>query len=271
MSCDSLQQQPSPLNVSFGHLPEGFCPASMQELGEAIAGRLVVTPVVAFSSFAIGSIEPTSNIGPWLKDCEEWFVWDDTLSRYVPIRKQGFNSREYRLSSGTFEVPPDIYRLRVSCWGGGGGGLLPGALGGGGGGAGAFCSSDLAVVPGQTISFVVGPGGMGGNPTTNGSDTTFLTLVAGGGLAATDASGQPGQGGTPTGGDYMINGGSGTEGFSSIGGDGGQSPQGGPGGSTNDDNIPAISNGVVPGGGGCGGNSPYQAGNGASGAVLIEY
>ncbi len=87
MSCSTLNQQPVRMTVSAGALPEGFCPSSMQELFDAMVQRLIVTPNQVFTSFAQGSVEPTSNVGPWLKDCETWFVWDDTTARYQPIAK----------------------------------------------------------------------------------------------------------------------------------------------------------------------------------------
>lgn len=85
MSCETLNQQQIALNVSMGQLPEGFCPASMQELAAAIAQRLIITPSAAFTSFASGSTAPSSNVGPWLKDCETWYVWDDSIGAYVPM------------------------------------------------------------------------------------------------------------------------------------------------------------------------------------------
>lgn len=85
MSCESLIQQTVNMTVTMGALPEGFCPSSMQELAESIAARLIVTPNQTFTSFVNGSVEPTSNQGPWLKDCETWYIWDDTVARYVPM------------------------------------------------------------------------------------------------------------------------------------------------------------------------------------------
>lgn len=85
MSCTTFNQQPVRLAVSMGALPEGFCPASMQELAQAIADRLIVTPNQQFSTFVTGSTAPPSNQGPWFKDCEEWFVFDDATGTYVPM------------------------------------------------------------------------------------------------------------------------------------------------------------------------------------------
>lgn len=86
MSCSTINSQIAPLNVSAGSLPEGFCPGSMQDLLAAFAARLIISlnqnsiPVVG------GSIEPTSNVGIWFKDCSELFIFDDSLGRYVPIQ-----------------------------------------------------------------------------------------------------------------------------------------------------------------------------------------
>lgn len=278
MSCESLQQQPSPLNVSFGSLPEGFCPESMQALGEAIAGRLIVTPVQAFSSFAVGSIPPTSNQGPWLKDCEEWFVWDDALGMYVPIQKQGFTNQQYFEASDTFVVPEFIYRLRITAFGAGGGGLDSGAAHGNGGGGGAFSNKIHSVLPGSNVTIVVGSGGMNGAPGTVGGDTTVadgtgIFMTAGGGGVTGPANGNQSIGGVATGGDINLQGGGGSAAYGAPTEGGDAAGWGGKGGAYGD--LLPSRNGVAPGGGGSGGTqgSPGggAGGSGANGAVLIEW
>lgn len=280
MSCESLQQQPSPLNVSFGSLPEGFCPESMQALGEAIAGRLIVTPVQAFSSFAVGSIPPTSNQGPWLKDCEEWFVWDDALGMYVPIRKQGFSDQQYFESSATFVVPEFIYRLRITAIGAGGGGQDSQAAHGNGGGGGGFATKLHDVTPGESIVMAIGTGGMNGTPGgTPGGDTTVsddggvVVTAFGGGVTAGPSNGTQSVGGNATGGDINLQGGGGSAAYGAPTEGGNAGGWGGSGG-TYGDNV-AFRNGIAPGGGGAGGTqgSPGGAGGGigGNGAVLIEW
>lgn len=267
MSCASLSQQVVRMTVSAGSLPEGFCPKSIQDMFDAMVQRIIVTPNVQFSSFAMGSLEPTSNVGPWLKDCTTWFVWDDATSRYIPMAfNGGFQNFQVKNTSGTFVVPDFIYRLRVSAWGGGGGGDSGGLVSGGGGGGG-FGKSIFTVIPGQVISFMVG---VGGGPSIDGSDTTFLTMTAGGGKAG--IPNDPSLGGAVTGADFGIQGGTsehpapgGLPGF------GGSAPQGGSGGAFS--NVPATVkiNGIAPGGGGSGGYSTFPAGIGANGAIIIEY
>lgn len=255
----------------MGALPEGFCPVSMQELGEAIVGRIIASTGQNFSTFVVGPNAPTSNIGPWLKNCEEWFVWSDESSSYVPIRKGGFDEEQLMSSSGTFVVPAFIYQLRVSAWGGGGGGGASGGGAGGGGGGGAFSRFITNVTPGQAITVTIGAGGTSG---ANGGNTTVLTLVAGGGGGGVSGggSGAGGLGGVAAGGTLNFNGQSAPEGEPSAGAMGGSSPQGGGGGNTDFAlNRSAVYNGTFPGGGGGGGAVGATEGSGAGGAALFEW
>lgn len=273
MSCSTLDSQITRLAVSMGALPEGFCPESMQDLANSIAARLIVTPSENFAGVILSSLEPTGNAGPWLRNCEEWFIWDDATARYIPIRKQGFNTEEYFTSSGTFVVPAYIYRLRVQAWGGGGGGGIDsGGVSAGGGGAGAYTERIIDVNPGQSITYTVGSGGTAGAPATAGGSTTFLTLVAGGGSGAPGGSNAYGVvGGTATGGLVNITGQSGFNGSSGFGGAGGSSPKGGGGGTYINPPNAAMLNGKAPGGGGSGDYASTGAGAGAGGAILIQY
>lgn len=276
MPCESLDQQTVRLNVSMGALPEGFCPATMQQLGDAIAARLIISSNAAFSSFAIGPLAPTSNVGPWLKDCEEWFVWDSSTASYRPIPKGGFNAFEVFDATTTFTVPPFIYKLMVEGWGGGGGGSnFSETTGtGGGGGGGGFGKTIIDVVPGQSLTLTIGAGGGPGLPSTPGGDTIItgpagVIMTAGGGTLGDSLNG--GGGGVVTGAEFSIQGGSGASQTSQIG-IGGSSPQGGAGGIKSF--ITVRLNGIVPGGGGSGGSSGIGGevgGSGAHGRVVIWY
>lgn len=279
MSCATLSSQPIRLTVTVGNLPEGYCPASFQQFATDFAARLIVTPNQNNSTFVTGSIEPTSNVGPWLKNCLEWFVFDDATGRYIPINKGGFDTAEYFIANGTFIVPDFIYKLKVQIWGGGAGGAsLSGGVYGGGGGGGGYAMGIFNVTPGQAIGYTVGAGGSGGgSPSGSGGTSTFLTMSATGGAGGTTS------GASSTGG----NGGSGSGGLENIRGQGGQSPtsgnvthgmggdspKGGSGGVLSP--TQANANGQLPGGGGAGevtGTTPVGlVGNGAGGAILLEY
>lgn len=262
------------MNVSIGALPEGFCPSSMQELASAIAARLIITPTQAFSSFAVGSVEPTSNVGPWLKNCLEWFVFDDATSSYIPIAKGGFDTIRPFTANGTFTVPDNVYKIQVEAYGAGGGGADAGGSSQGGAGAGAYGLAIRSVTPGQSIPIVIGASGASGPSGVDGGNTTVLGMTAGGGKGST--AGSPfngGAGGTATGFDVNFAGGNGNRATTDPG-VGGDSPKGGQGGVYNTVDI-TFFNGKFPGGGAAGGavGGPSGAvgGTGGSGYVIIWY
>ena len=81
---------PSPVefSVSLSPLPsEGSW--TPQQLAELIAARLTVAPQDEWNSFQIGGSAPTSNIGPWLKNGREWYVFNSGTGAYVPLTTDG--------------------------------------------------------------------------------------------------------------------------------------------------------------------------------------
>lgn len=269
MSCDTLNNTTVRFNVSFGSLPEGFCPETMQALGDAIVSRIIVTPNTSFTSFAIGPNAPTTNVGPWLKDCLQWFVFDDATATYVPIAKGGFDSVSYYTATNTFVVPDNIYKIKIHAWGGGGGAADSGGAASSGGGGGSYGMSVVVVVPAQNIGFTIGAGGANGNPSGSaGGNTTILGMTAGGGAGGSNAGTTGAAGGAAVGFTMNVNGGAGqsvTVNASTDGAYGGSSPQGGAGGAYRGQNA-----GIVPGGAG-GANVASVGGVGAGGAILVEY
>lgn len=279
MSCATINSQPVRLIVTVGNLPEGYCPATFQQFANDFAARLIVTPNQNNSTFVTGSIEPTSNIGPWLKDCVEWFVFDDSTGRYRPIPKGGFDNMQYFTASSSFVVPDNIFKLKISAFGAGGGGFFDGgALSSGAGGGGAYGLAIRSVIPAQVITLTVGTGGSAGNPGTTGGSTTVLGMTAGGGAGGTATSNGSGAGGVATGFDVNL---SGQFGQSNVTGANAESDAnggdaggwGGKGGVTAFNNAATGRNGTAPGGGGSGAANAAvaTAGDGANGAILIEW
>lgn len=72
-----------PLTFRLAPLPTGFV-GTPQQLATAIVARLSAVSANAISFFASGSVAPTSNVGPWLKNDQTWYVWSDTLATYIP-------------------------------------------------------------------------------------------------------------------------------------------------------------------------------------------
>lgn len=266
MSCPS-SQNPLILTVSMGALPEGFCPANLQELANAIAQRIIIAPSESSLNIVGGGTEPASNVGPWFKNCEQLFVFDDTLARYRPIEKGGFNSLQVFSASGDFVVPDNVFKIMVEGWGGGGGGCNNGGVSGGGS-AGAFGLSIKTVVPGQVVPITIGLGGAPGNPGTAGGTTTVLGMTLGGGAGGL-ASGEPVLGGVYAGADFGIEGGTSYR-SASTPGQGGDAPRGGAGGQFSGVDA-TFGIGTTPAGGGCGSTAAIAGQAGAPGQVIVWF
>jgi hypothetical protein len=84
---------PTPLPVSFRltPLPDGgsYTP---QQLAEAIVARLNLDTQESLALFQIGSVLPTSDEGPILKDGVSWWVWNDEDGEYVPQTVEFYDS-----------------------------------------------------------------------------------------------------------------------------------------------------------------------------------
>lgn len=171
-------------------------------------------------------------------------------------------------SSGSITFPPNLSKLIVTLVGAGGSGgtgyrkihLHPRHYYGGGGASGSFCKktytgNEVKSIAGKTVSFVVGTG----NSSSNGGDSSFLRLIARGGLAGQNSIinvsiGQGGIGQLASNGDVNESGRSGNAGSSNRG-------AGGSG---------FTVNGITYGRGGNGSkNSTSVAGTG--GVIVIQY
>lgn len=55
-----------------------------QDLLDHMVRRSRIVSPAGTNFIFTGDTEPTSNVGPWLKDGTKWYVWDETTKRYVP-------------------------------------------------------------------------------------------------------------------------------------------------------------------------------------------
>lgn len=192
--------------------------------------------------------------------------------------------------AGTFVVPAGVYTLITTCWAaGGGGGFNSNGGAPSGGASGGYAWRVWSVVPGQTILFDVGVGGLGGanvpsRPGLPGGNTTVtvggITMTAFGGEGGLNGTVTNGIANAPAGGSYSnadtgMVGASGVIGNVSgstnqiIGGYGAGAPMGGPN-MPGGQGVPTA--GSVPGGGGGASGSPANAGaQGARGEIWFEY
>lgn len=168
-------------------------------------------------------------------------------------------------TAGTYSwtCPEGVTRITVECWGAGGGGGVIGNSGGGGGGGGAYAkTTNITVVPGNSYTIVVGPGGAADVAAGGGIRTSFngTTVIADYGRGTTNATGAVGGTNANSTGDTECAGGTGGNGNTNgdVGGGGG-----GCAGLSGNGN--AGSNGVAFSVGGNGGSG--NAGSGGAGGA----
>jgi hypothetical protein len=173
-----------------------------------------------------------------------------------------------RAASFSWTVPANVYRCEVLLIGGGGAGAGRATNlgnGGGGGGAGGICSAIIKLVPGDTVTVVVGAGGTAGTGNGGTGASSVFTISGKGSMTAIGGSG----------GQVAVSGSPGILGIGGFGGAAGSNTlqasvlvefatfQGGDG----DSSTPAIS-GASFSSGGTGGASLF--GTGGAGATRFS-
>lgn len=76
LNATNLYIQASPIPATFKGTPNDL-------YSEMIKRMRIVSPSGTNFIF-IGDTEPTSNVGPWLKNGTQWYVWDNSINKYVP-------------------------------------------------------------------------------------------------------------------------------------------------------------------------------------------
>jgi hypothetical protein len=202
----------------------------------------------------------------------------------LPTLRPGFSQMQAFTASGSFTVPVNVTRIKVTVIGGGGAGGSNGSCPGGGGGAGGSAIAILtSLTPGAIVPITVGAGGTASASSTgsSGGTSSFGTYAsATGGTGGVGGSSYGpmagGQGGAGVGGTINNNGSYGTDCvlYGARGGDGG-GPGNGRG--TTGALTGIAAQGYGGGGGGGGSNSTTGAGigalggAGAAGIVIVEY
>lgn len=76
--------QKTNLVIKAAPLCEDFS-GTPQDLYEAMIRRMEILSPSGGSFFVVGGAEPSSDVGPWLKDGRQWWIFDPTEGRYVPL------------------------------------------------------------------------------------------------------------------------------------------------------------------------------------------
>ena len=167
--------------------------------GKITADSTTISGAMNSSSINTGDISSTGNLTFSLADTGVHFSDGSVLSSAYLRNVYMFTS------SGTWIAPTGVTWIKLRLLGGGGaGGSVTGTYQScGGGGAGGYVEGYTQVVPGNSYTYAIGAGGANGN----GGDTTFGSMLAGGGGMGSLSGG--GGGGSASGGDLNVPGASG--------------------------------------------------------------
>lgn len=89
----NLLIQGSQLPITFKGTPN--------ELFQAMLARMRIVSPSGRNFFVIGDIEPSSNVGPWLKGGTQWWVFDEATKRYAPLDITQSEVHWYQVGSTT--------------------------------------------------------------------------------------------------------------------------------------------------------------------------
>lgn len=77
-----------PITLEAGQLAAGFKGTPQQFYEEILAKTKATMDASKFLLGQIGGNMPAENVGPWLKNQKEWWVWDSVSSTYVPMSNE---------------------------------------------------------------------------------------------------------------------------------------------------------------------------------------
>lgn len=99
--------QDTNLLIQASQIPPTF-KGTPQQFFEAMLKRMKIVSPTGTNFIFIGDTEPTSNVGPWLKDGNKWYVFDPDLKRYVPLDISDSETTWYHIGATTPDssVPP---------------------------------------------------------------------------------------------------------------------------------------------------------------------
>lgn len=97
------------LYIQMAQLPATF-KGGPQEFAVEMVRRMKILSPNGTNFIFIGDVEPTSNVGPWLRGGTQWWVWDDNIKRYVPLDISASETRWYWIGSSTPpSTPPQVW------------------------------------------------------------------------------------------------------------------------------------------------------------------
>lgn len=88
------------LILQVAPLPATFC-GTPQELVAQMVRRMKIVSPSGTNFIFIGDVEPTSNVGPWLRFGTQWWVFDVETKRYVPLDISASEKQWFQVGAST--------------------------------------------------------------------------------------------------------------------------------------------------------------------------
>lgn len=79
-----MSLQKTNLVIQMSRIPATF-KGTPDQLSQTMIRRMQILSPSGNSFIFVGDTEPTSNVGPWLRDGTQWWVFDEDIKRYVPL------------------------------------------------------------------------------------------------------------------------------------------------------------------------------------------
>jgi hypothetical protein len=76
--------QDTNLIIQSAPIPATFR-GNLNQFREAMVERFKIVSPSGISFIFVGDTEPTSNVGPWLRNGTQWWVFDEATKRYIPL------------------------------------------------------------------------------------------------------------------------------------------------------------------------------------------
>lgn len=99
-----IEACPIPGNLSY----------TPQQLLDAYTERLKILSPSGFVFFVTGDLEPTSNVGPWLRPDGQFYVFSSATNRYVPLNISDSETIWFHFGADTPTFVPPYFWLRTT-------------------------------------------------------------------------------------------------------------------------------------------------------------
>jgi len=100
------------LIIQSAPIPETFR-GTPNQFRQAVVERLKIVSASGVSFIVVSDAEPSSNVGPWLKNGDRWYIFDEATKRYIPINIEDSEKLWFQTSSTTPATTDPPVWLRV--------------------------------------------------------------------------------------------------------------------------------------------------------------